>query len=153
MPCPREARNVLIRLAADSVSDMAMNAILPSYERWIRASCPAAQRTSLYLQLGPVPGTVRERIFDDQQASEFLDRYRQSLGPLCRCPRRQIRAAPAAQPLGHPGRHGQSMGTAVGLEQCAFHDPALDMEPEPHPDVLSRSARLPDDFASHQARL
>src|ERR1700734_926882 len=93
-PCPRAARNALTRCAADSVSEMAMSVILPL--------------------LGPVPGTVRERIFDYQQASEFLDRHRKRLGPLGRRPRSEVGAAPAAQPVGYPGGRCQSMGTAVG---------------------------------------
>ena len=62
MPCPRAAMNVLTRWAADSVREIVMSSILPL--------------------LGPVPGTVRERIFDHQQASEFLGRYGERLGPL-----------------------------------------------------------------------
>src|SRR5512146_2162270 len=127
MPRPRPARNVLMRFAADSVSEMAMCAILP--------------------RLGPVPGTVRERIFDHEQASEFLDWNGEGLGPFGRGSRRQVRAAPAAQPLGHPGGHGQSMGTAVGLEQCTFHEAVLDAEPEPDPCLLAGPPCLSDDLS------
>src|SRR6516225_11506934 len=81
VPCPRAARKLLTRSAADSVSEMLMDPRILMH--------PAAST--------PVREAGAQRIFDHQQPTKFLGWDAQCLRPSARCPWNQLLARPSRQ--------------------------------------------------------
>src|SRR5215469_13498814 len=98
VPCPRAARKVLTRSAADSVSEML---IACPYFKAPREIALAASR--------PVREAGTQGVFDQQQPAEFLDRKSALLRPQGRVAGDKRLPRPAAQLLAQPRPYIHSM--------------------------------------------
>ena len=98
--------------------------------------------STIYALAGPARKASQQRIFDHQQPAELLDRDRELLGPASRRPWRTVIPRPARKPAGQPIHHRQSMGAAVRLKTCGFHNAGPDSEVEADPGLLGGAAGL-----------
>src|SRR5215469_15778298 len=120
VPCPRAARKLLTRSAADSVSEML---IVPRI-------------------LTPVREAGAQGIFDHQQPAEFLGRDAMRLCPPAWCAWNQLLTRPSAQLPAQPRGHLRSMRAGERLKACLLHSVAGDEEVKAHPGLLPASPRL-----------
>src|SRR6516164_3347662 len=149
VPCPRAARKLLTRSAADSVSEILMVPHILRHPVKSRAPLPArAYRIARHaISRGPAASTpVREAgaqgIFDHQQPAEFLCRDTVCLRPPAWCAWNQLLTRPSAQLPAEPGGHLRSMRAGERLKACLLHSVAGDEEVKAHPGLLPASSRL-----------
>src|SRR6516164_1662103 len=101
VPCPRAARKLLTRSAADSVSEMLMDPRILRHPVKSRSPLPArvyriARRAISRGASTPVREAGAQRIFDHEQPAKFLGRDAQRLRPPAWCAWNQLLARPSA---------------------------------------------------------
>ena len=91
---------------------------------------------------GPARKTGQQRIFDRQQTAQLLGRDGKLPPPSWPDLPEDLRPASGQEAGRQPLRHSQSMGAAVRLKTCGFHNAGLDSEVESDPGFLPGAARL-----------
>ncbi len=96
----------------------------------------------------PEPQARNQRILDDEEPSQLLDRRAEHPRPRLRATGHPLGAVAAGQFRGDPGRRCESMRTSPRFKTCVLHNVPVKRHVEPHPDFLGRPARL---AAEHHA--
>src|SRR5215469_17085736 len=152
VPCPRAARKLLMRSAADSVSEILIAPRILRHPVKSRSPLPARVHRIARRAISRGPRCLRpvreagaQGVFDHQQPAEFLGRDVTGLRPPARCAGNQLIPRPPAQLAAQPRSHLRSMGAGEGLKTCLLHSVAGGEEVKAHPGLLPGASRLATD--------
>src|SRR5262245_37251638 len=107
-----------------------------------RFSSTAGRRVEFYTRLPPPPQRVGERIFDDEEPSEFRSRHLEYRSQPTYPLRQGIFDRTPGKMVGEPGRGRESVRATVGLKPGIRHTSTIDAQVQPYPRAARHCSSL-----------